>query len=208
VDSSIREAILNAAKALKRAGAKVDHEARPAFNTQVAHGTYSALLAGTVGARRPDYATLLEARGKFGPTDQSPEAVQTRAMTASFKDIFEANNRREELRWAWRKFFDKYDVVLTPVTTSTAFPHDHSEPVTGRVMMANGGSVPYFSQLYWAGLASCAYLPATAAPIGFDKNGLPMGMQIIGPEMGDRTTIWTAAQLAKLIGGFVAPKIG
>jgi Asp-tRNA(Asn)/Glu-tRNA(Gln) amidotransferase A subunit family amidase len=37
--------------------------------------------------------------------------------------------------------------------------------------------------------------------------GLPIGLQIIGPELADRTTIWLASQLAKLIGGYVPPPV-
>ena len=96
-------------------------------------------------------------------------------------------------------------MLLTPATSTAAFPHDHSEPHATRTLRVNGRSVPYFTQLFWAGLATCSYLPATAAPIGFTPDGLPVGLQIIGPEMSDRRTIWLASQLERLLGGAVAP---
>jgi len=132
-------------------------------------------------------------------------AETLRAATASYKTFYDANNQRELLRWAWRAFFDRYDVVLAPVTATAAFPHDHSEPPVARTLTVNGQPQPYFSLLFWAGLATCSYLPATAAPVGFTPDGLPVGLQVIGPEMGDRTTIWVAAQLAREIGGFTPP---
>ncbi|MEO6624303.1 MAG: amidase family protein [Burkholderiaceae bacterium] len=52
---------------------------------------------------------------------------------------------------------------------------------------------------------TCSYLPATAVPVGFTRDGLPVGLQIVGPEMADRRTIWLAGELATLHGGFVAP---
>jgi len=66
-------------------------------------------------------------------------------------------------------------------------------------------SVPYAEQLFFAGLASLSYLPATAAPIGLTAEGLPVGLQIIGPEGEDPTTIAFARLLATEIGGFVPP---
>ena len=205
VDGSIRACIQEAAIALGRAGAKVSFDARPAFDPQAADATYRLLLLGQMSARRPDFKRLLEERGKLHAEDQSPRAVQLRNATASYKEFFDANNRREQLRWVWRDFFSRYEVLLAPVTATVAFVHDHSEPVSARTLTVNSAPVPYFSQLFWAGLASASYLPATVAPIGFASSNLPVGLQIIGAEMADHTTIWVAAQLTKLIGGYVPP---
>ena len=65
--------------------------------------------------------------------------------------------------------------------------------------------MPYAEQLFFAGLSSLSYLPATAAPVGLTKDGLPAGLQIIGPEGEDLTTIEFARLLAAEVGGFVAP---
>jgi hypothetical protein len=70
-----------------------------------------------------------------------------------------------------------------------------------RTVSVNGKSAPYAEQLFFAGLASLSYLPATAAPIGLTEEGLPVGLQIIGPEDEDPTTIEFARLLAVEIGG-------
>jgi amidase len=49
-------------------------------------------------------------------------------------------------------------------------------------------------------------LPATAAPAGFTRGGLPIGCQIVGPMHGDRTTIAVAGMLETAMGGFRAPE--
>jgi amidase len=103
------------------------------------------------------------------------------------------------------KLFQKYDVLLAPSTTTAAFVHDHSEPSTNRVLTVNGRETDYFAQLFWAGLPVCSLLPSTAAPLGLTAQGLPVGLQIIGPEMGDLKTIWVASQLERLVGGFQVP---
>ena len=60
--------------------------------------------------------------------------------------------------------------------------------------------------LFWAGLTGVVYLPATAAPAGYTKSGLPVGVQIVGPHYGDRTTIHFAKLLEEEFQGFVVPK--
>ena len=125
--------------------------------------------------------------------------------TARHRDLLLAAERRDQQRWAWRRFFADHDVVLAPITATPPFPHDHSEPMQARTMTVNGAEVPYLAQLFWAGLAISTYLPATAVPVGRTDDGLPVGMQIIGDAYRDRTTIWAAAQLAKLIGGYDPP---
>jgi amidase len=207
VDASVRSAIHDAALALRAAGARINFDARPAFDAPAAHATYVTLLMAIMGTRRPDYEEMVAARAALAANDQSPRAQQLRASTSSFKSFAEASNRREQLRWAWQEFFGSYDVLLAPITVTPAFVQDQSEPADARTLIVNGVQVPYFSQTFWAGIATCAYLPATAVPIGQSALGLPIGLQIIGPELADRTTIWLASQLAKLIGGYVPPPV-
>ena len=67
----------------------------------------------------------------------------------------------------------------------------------GRTLTINGHQTPYGDQLAWPGMATLANLPATAAPIGKSATGLPIGIQIIGPYLEDRTTL----AFARLIEG-------
>jgi len=203
VDESVQAPIEAAARAPQNAGASVNFGARPEIDAEAAHRVYTSLLIAQVSARRPDFATLQAARAQLHEGDLSPTARQLRLATQSFKEWFEANHAREKLRWAWHAFFKRFDVMLTPSTCTVAFRHDHREPPASRTLFVAGREQPYFAQLFWAGLATAPLLPATAAPVGRTPEGLPVGLQIIGPEMGDRTTIWVAAQLAALIGGFV-----
>lgn len=165
------------------------------------------LLQANMAARRLDYLDMERQRRALSDDDRSPSAQLLRQSTSSFKQMFDRNHQRETLRWAWHSFFQRHDVLITPITATAAFTHDHSSPLAARTLMVNGKSVPYFAQLFWAGLATCSCLPATVAPVGLTPQGLPVGMQIIGPEMADRTTIWLAGQLERLIGGFVAPPL-
>ena len=205
IDKQVRAPIMQAVAALRRAGAKIDLTSRPSFDPGHAHQVYMDLLQANMAARRPDYADMERQRRALADSDQSLAAQLLRQSTPSFKQMFDRNHQRETLRWAWHEFFKSHDLLLAPITATAAFAHDHSSPLAARTLMVNGQSAPYFAQLFWAGLATCSYLPATVAPVGLTPQGLPVGMQIIGPEMADRSTIWLAGQLERLIGGFVPP---
>jgi amidase len=93
------------------------------------------------------------------------------------------------------------------VSATPAFPHNQETPRLERKLLVNGRPQDYNDQMFWAGLATLCYLPATALPIKRTANGLPVGVQIIGDIGEDRTTIAIAKVLAELTGGF-APPVG
>ena len=116
-----------------------------------------------------------------------------------------------QLCLAWRKFFERYDVILCPIMPTVAFPHDQSGEGPGhiaqysRTTLVDGKPVPYLNGLQWPGLITVANLPATAIPTGRFIDGMPMGLQIVGPFLEDRTPL-RFAQLAEAeLGGYVPP---
>ena len=81
---------------------------------------------------------------------------------------------------------------------------DHS-PQTTRQLDIDGKKIPYNSQIVWAAVATLCGLPATVVPIGHDEIGLPVGVQIIGGYLEDRTTIEFARLIEREFGGFNPP---
>ena len=63
----------------------------------------------------------------------------------------------------------------------------------------DGSKVPYYDQIVWASMATLTGLPATVAPIGRTENGLPIGVQIIGGYLEDRTTIAFAGLIERAL---------
>jgi len=112
---------------------------------------------------------------------------------------------------AWRDFFARYDVLLCPITPTVAFPHDTDRADMAaqfeRSLVVDGAPVPYMDNLAWPGLVTVANLPATAIPTRRLVNGLPAGVQIVGPYLGDRTTLKFAQLLDQALGGFMPPPI-
>ncbi|MDB5493107.1 MAG: amidase [Phenylobacterium sp.] len=109
------------------------------------------------------------------------------------------------LRRQWAMLFQTFDVVLAPTFGAVAFPHVTEQDPAKKALMIDGKPTPYFDQLAWPGIALVANLPATAAPVGFTKAGLPISVQVIGPYLEDRTTIAFAGLLEREFGGFSAP---
>lgn len=132
-------------------------------------------------------------------------AESIRGATRLHRDWIAANEARARLRRAWAAFFERWDVLISPVASTTAFRHDHEPDFDKRSLTVNGRPAPYGNQLFWAGLATMPYLPATAAPAGLARDGLPSGLQIIGAFGRDRTTIAVAKWLEPVIGGFRRP---
>jgi amidase len=69
----------------------------------------------------------------------------------------------------------------------------------------DGRGFPYKGLALWTGVASVAGLPVTTMPIGLGVSGLPVGVQIIGPCLEDRTTMMFAELADREFGGFVPP---
>jgi amidase len=108
-------------------------------------------------------------------------------------------------RQLWQEYFRTYDVFLLPTSLVAAFPHD-KRPTNQRTLATSNGPRDYMDLLFWISFATFTGLPATIAPAGRTREGLPVGLQIVGPYLEDATPIDFAGRLADVIGGFEAPK--
>ena len=207
VDREVQARLQALADFLAKGKARVSLAARPAIDTAEAHRAYIFLLrAATAGRQTPEeFARNAEIARGLAPDDESYYAWTMRANTASHRDWLAANETRHKMRWRWAEFFREWDLLLCPVASSAAFPHDHVGERHERMITVNGKRVPCVDQLFWAGYGGMAYLPATVAPIGLTPGGLPVGVQIIGPQYGDRTCIEFARLLEREFQAFVPP---
>ena len=208
IDTSVSDLFDRAIDAIARAGATVDFAARPGLDDEEHNRLFMLLLRAATASRMrdEDFVRQQEIVATLADDDVSDRAAVARGATLLHRAWGAANERRTKLRYAWQEFFKRFDVLLTPVAATAAFPHDRNPDRDKRTVSVNGKPAPYADQLFFAGLASLSYLPATAAPIGLTGEGLPVGLQIIGPEGEDLTTIEFARLLAAEIGGFAAPQ--
>jgi amidase len=151
------------------------------------------------------YEQLGTAVAGLGADDQGLGAARLRGMVCSHRDWIAADNRREQHRQLWRQLFARFDAVVCPITSVPAFPHDHNPDRGERRIDIDGVEYPYLDQPVWASLPTMPGLPATAIPAGRSPEGLPVGVQLIGPMFEDRTPLRLAELLEQTI-GFEAPK--
>lgn len=182
VDSEIVAAIDALAAQLEKAGASVSRR--------------SELLPSLAETQ-----ALVEKFARVGQARMpSPDGAPPKATVKDYVDCLTA---QEVLRRQWDVVFQAFDVVIAPCYATPAFPHfSEPDPWPGlnRTLRIDGVEVPYAPQHAWPLMAGMPQLPATAAPIGHTRSGLPIGAQFIGPFLEDLTTIAFAAQVSKAFG--------
>jgi amidase len=196
------------ARTLRREGAKVSTNARPAFDPVEAFHVYLRVLHAALSGRAPDaaLARMREGAARRKPDDMSADAIMVRGVDMTHRDWLRLNERRFQIRRAWSAFFQDWDVLLCPVIATPALPHMQQGETWERKIEINGQAYPYNEMLFWPGVTCAYHLPASVAPIGVSRAGLPIGVQIVGPLYGDRTTIQVAKLLEKVSRGFVPPE--
>ena len=202
VSNAVQATVERAASALADMGARVDSDARPTLTLTLEKSILvfdqlisAALAGGWSPAEIEEMATKRQLSGGLGVT----HAAQRHRAWLS------ANERRLQLRARWRTFFEDWDVVLMPVSPRAAVPHDQSMPMTARTMDVDGAERPYTDQMAWMGAIGVVYLPSTVVPVGHDEQGLPIGVQVVGPFLEDRTPLAAARMIEAALGGFTPP---
>jgi amidase len=188
-------------KSLEQAGATISYEARPEIdfedNFHIQQYLMGALTG--VGLGPEEFIEAQRLAGGIPDADQSCLAGAARSRVISHREWLLLNNRREANRYVWREFFQNWDVLLCPTYATVAFGHD-DRPIEARSHCVDGQQQEYFQPMFWAGLATASYLPATVFPAGSSEHGLPIGLQVVGAQYRDHLTIQAAKLMARCAG--------
>jgi len=205
VDAGVGDAIQAAVDRLSQNGAAIS-DTRPEMDFNGSYEVFLNLNAAVMGAGVPEkmFKKWVDTAETLSPDDRSYLAHQIRGATQRQRRWVEQDGMRELLREKWADFFKTYDVLICPPAILPAFAHDHGY-IFDRMLPVNGKDRPYMDIMAWAHLASVAKLPATVLPVGRTPEGLPVGMQVMGPYLEDRTPIHAARLFSEIIGGFVPP---
>jgi amidase len=187
---------------LSRAGAKVD-QAMPDVDHEAYFSDYVSVLMiitsqGQSAAERRAQADACEKRGDL------QSIAMARGFTSDAADYLAVLGRREKTRQAWRTFFADWDVLVCPTALDAPFVHQSGHQ-DERVLPIDDRSVPYMLNIVYPMWAIFAGQPATAFPAGLNAAGLPLGLQVIGPYLEDRTTLKFAQLLEREWHSFERP---
>jgi len=203
VDASTRRVLDALVGQIETAGGRVDTDARPDFTLAKVDQVFRDLLMAALSG-----GTATSQLGELAGTPGDSAADRAKRSTAMrHREWLAHNERRLQIRERWREFFQRYDVILLPVQPRGAIPHDQSMPQWERTVDIDGVERPYLDLFGWTGPAGVGMLPATVVPAGLGDDGLPIGVQIVGPYLHDRTTLRAAALIAKLAGGCPKPSL-
>ena len=136
--------------------------------------------AASVAPRAPEVLVL---------SDPEFQAVVRQGRTYSGTDHVQALHRRATLRNTLLAMFKSCDVVATPTVAVTAFAAGEIgiDEIDGRPVDKHLGWSPFSWPINLAGL------PAASVPCGFDRDGMPIGLQLVGPMLGEPVLIRVAA---------------
>ena len=207
VDRSVQDVIAKLADFLGKQKVKVSMTARPAIDFDEMMRVFIRLLRAATSGRQSDaaFARMVEEAKRVSPTDERYYARMVRGNSLSHRDWLASNETRHQMRLAWEAFFGEWDIFLCPIAVTAAFKHNHQGERWERMMDVNGGKQPSTEQMFWAGLGGLFFLPATVAPAGFTRDGLPVGVQIMGAQYRDHDCIRFASLIEREYQGFVPP---
>jgi amidase len=207
--TEVRTAIDRLASDLAAAGARVERHSALLPDQIEAARLYMRLLLASIAAAYPldVYEQARTTAQRIAPDDVGLAAERARGAVLSHRDWVATDTLRTRHRAGWGELFTEFDIVLCPAAPTTAFGHDQSADQWARTIPIDGVDHDYADQLVWAGIATGPGLPATVAPIARSSEGLPIGVQLIGPIFEDRTPIRFAELLEQEFGGFVPPTL-
>ena len=202
--AAVRSVLSAACGSLTEAGAKVS-EASDAIDLVGDGVMLSHLVTAAIANSFPKEVLAFADAVADSPVapDETRETRALRAMGLRHRTWTQWDERRHKLRARWADWFKDHDILLAPSFGVPPFPHDHS-PMAGRTMDVDGEKLTYF-QNTWSTTFGVAYLPAASVPVGLTNDGLPVGVQVVGPYLEDRTVLAAAAAIEEVLGGFTPP---
>jgi aspartyl-tRNA(Asn)/glutamyl-tRNA(Gln) amidotransferase subunit A len=172
VDDEVTDVVRDAVRAFEQLGCHVE-EADPGWDDpiEMEHLYYTANFAGNVGPFLEEWEDRM---------DPGMVACAREGMRHSAADYVRTRGRRNVFYDQVRRFFERYDLLLTPSLSVAAFP-------VRRLMPEHWEQHPW-DWIRWAGFSypfNLTWVPAATCPCGFTPDGRPVGLQIVAGRHQD-----------------------
>jgi aspartyl-tRNA(Asn)/glutamyl-tRNA(Gln) amidotransferase subunit A len=172
IDEDVKKSVVKSAKSFEKLGWEVEEANIKLKKPHVAINTIWCSF----------YAYDLKSELRKWKDEMDPDLVKLIEAGLSFKgmDVMNAMDLRKQIYMEFYEFFKNYDILLTPVTAIPAFPIGILFPSTiNGINVSPTGWIPFTHPFNMTGH------PAASIPCGFSKEGLPIGMQIVGPRFSE-----------------------
>ena len=185
-DPDVDAAVKGAARAFEELGANVE-EAPVRFDPQPADFYYPFWIANQVAMYGHLFKDHLE--------DLMPYTVRLNyfGVQITGAEVTEALGHAATLRSRLADYFEEFDLLLLPTTYVTAYRHrSPPDTVGGKPVLVSRHGSPYGVAPFTMAF-NISWNPAASVPCGFDRDGLPIGLQIVGALDDDATVLKAAA---------------
>ena len=204
VNDEIRNKVKETIKLLEKKGAKVDYIDIKYVDNAVT--LYQIIAMGEASSNLARYDGI-----KFGYSEENPENIEDLYLSSRAEGFGEEVKRRimvgsyllsgenakvyynkalsirDDMKTEFEKAFEKYDLLIGPTTTTTAYNLDDPMDDPRKTFMDDVLVIP----------VNMAGLPGLNLPIGFDSNNMPIGMQIIGNSFEEAKIYKLASAIEK-----------
>ena len=211
ITADTKVAMKNLADKLAGKGCKVEKLNPPGFDYPLAWRTFSEILDLQMGPYVPWYGRILQY--VLGWSKRKASGAQM-VIPQTYEKFLRAITKKEKLTSTMEKFLLQYDAFICPVSTGPAYRHIAPDGYTPPL------SLPYYTkpmliddkQLNYM-VANFAYTivfnltgnPVVVIPIGYSKEGMPIGVQIVGKHWRDMELLSVAKTIDGVSGAFKHP---
>jgi amidase len=192
---------------LEQLGCQVEHTQPPGFDFVGSWRTHGEIWGAQITASRPlPLRALMQVTSLLTPTHYLPGGPLFQGLLRGFslgvRGYLQALTRRDYYTTQVERFLENWDVWLCPVVTRPAFQHCW----TGKPLQVDQKLVSYLT-------AGCAYTapfnltgnPVVVIPVGRSRDGLPIGVQLVGRRWHDLELLAVAERITEVTGGFQPP---
>ena len=200
--SEVAPVITRAVDAMRSHGVRMDEGWPKGIDFPKVFEDYFFLLVNSAYQKEEELKKRID---RLKGNDDYYSVLAIQAYAASYQQWRVRDGARAEVRAIWREYFRDHDAFIMPANFCAAFPHTLAEDWSLRAIETNDGKRAYLDLVRWMTMPTLSGCPATVAPAGRTPQGLPVGIQIMGPYLEDATSIHVADQIADVVGGFVPP---